>query len=67
MFFKYVLVFGGLGNGGKLVMEPVKFEEIYSGMRLWDNENKRWQKVLRVSLWEKIIKENPNKFFTKKQ
>lgn len=47
-------------------MEPIKFEEIYSGMRLWDNENKRWQKVLRVDLWEKIIQENPLKFYAKK-
>lgn len=47
-------------------MKPVKFEEIYSGMKLWDNENKRWQKVLRVYLWEDIIKKNPNKFYAKK-
>lgn len=47
-------------------MEPVKYDEIYSGMRLWDNENKRWQKVLRVYLWEDIIKENPSKFYAKK-
>ncbi|WP_010093100.1 hypothetical protein [Ornithinibacillus scapharcae] len=47
-------------------MDPVKFEEIYSGMKLWDNENKRWQKVLRVYLWEDIIKNNPNKYYKQK-
>lgn len=48
------------------MVQPVKYEELYSGIKLWDNENKRWQKVLRVHLWEKIIQENPNKFYTKK-
>jgi hypothetical protein len=49
-----------------LKVKPVKFDEIYSGMKLWDIENKRWQKVLRVNLWEDILKENPNKFYTQK-
>ncbi len=48
------------------MVQPVKYEELYSGIKLWDNENKRWQKVLRVHLWKKIIQENPNKFYTKK-
>lgn len=51
---------------GKPCTPPVKVEEVYSGMRLWDNENKRWQKVLRVDLWEEIIKKKPNKFYKNK-
>jgi hypothetical protein len=50
----------------RIEMEPVKIDELYSGMKLWDNENKRWQKVLRVYLWEDIIKKNPDKFYAKK-
>lgn len=48
-------------------MNPIKFEDIYSGMKLWDNDNKRWQKVLRVYLWERIIKDNPNRYYASKQ
>jgi hypothetical protein len=48
-------------------MKPVKYEDLYSGMKLWDNENKRWQKVLRVHLWEKILRDNPNKFYATKK
>ena len=47
-------------------MSPVKYEEIYSGMRLWDNENKRWQKVLRVHVWKSILENNPDKFYVEK-
>lgn len=50
----------------KPCISPVKVEEVYSGMRLWDSENKRWQKVLRVDLWKKIIKKKPNKFYKNK-
>lgn len=47
-------------------MNPVKFEDIYSGMKIWDNEKKHWQKVLRTYLWEDIIKKNPVRFYAKK-
>ena len=45
---------------------PLTFEEIKSGMMVWDNDNKRWQKVLRVNLWESILKNKPNTFYKHK-
>lgn len=44
-------------------MKPLQFEEIYSGMQLWDNHKKKWQKVLRVYLWKDILEENPGRFY----
>jgi hypothetical protein len=41
---------------------PVRFDEIKSGMKLWDDKEKRWAKVLRVYLWDGILKENPGRY-----
>lgn len=46
--------------------KPLEFSEIRSGMTLWDNKEKRVQKVLRVYLWESMIEENPNRYYKKR-
>lgn len=46
--------------------QPLKFSDIKSGMELWDNKNKRVQKVLRVYLWADMIANEPNRYFKKK-
>ncbi len=48
-------------------MGSVQFKDLRSGMRLWDNKERRWQKVLRVNLWEEILQDNPDRYFLKRQ
>lgn len=46
--------------------DPIRFAEIRSGMKLWDDKEKRWAEVLRVYLWEDILRKNPNRYFAEK-
>jgi len=40
-----------------------EFSDLKSGTKLWDEKEKCWQKVLHVYIWEKILKENPDRYY----
>lgn len=46
--------------------QPLQFFEIKSGMELWDNKEKRVQKVLRAWLWKDMIIREPDRYYKKK-
>jgi hypothetical protein len=46
--------------------KPITYEEIRSGMRLWNSKTKCWQKVLRTYLWKDILAENPDTYYKQK-
>ena len=45
-------------------MKPsITYDELYTGMRLWDFEKKTWHVVFNADTWKDLIEKHPNRYY----